>query len=234
MRYCSTLADLGFMVILAGSSPGCTLLLDIPEPVAAHRWCLDADPAKGLRSDDFLLLSITDPSGAWMRGCKCYCPADHAIMLAGANGELAPGSSNETWYGVEVGLLRGSAASACDDRVSELEDELGIFITFDHPETISCLDAVADETPYLAAGCVADEDLCPPGDPGGFGTDGYVPGTSTAGATGADGTQADGTATTDGGDLADTTESTTSAGSGSDGATTGDGTVFTVLRSNSR
>jgi hypothetical protein len=194
MRRLSNRGGLGVVMALVASY-GCTLIFDFPELVPAHRWCLDADPATGRRNNNFQLIEITDLSGAWTRGCKCYCPADHTIMLAGANGELDPGSEDEVWYGIEVGLLRASAASACDDRTAELEADQGIFITFDDPETISCLASVADETPFLATECVLNEDICPPGAPGGFGTDGYVPGTSTNGTTAAEGTAADETAT---------------------------------------
>jgi hypothetical protein len=205
----SSLAWLGAGMGLAGISHGCTALLDIPEDVTAYLWCLDAKPAKGMREDNLTLIQINEPSGAWTRGCKCYCPADHAIMVDGANGALAPGSEDEVWYGVQVGLLRGSATSACNDRVAELEAIHGTLITFDDPATVSCLDAVADEDPYYASQCVLDDETCPPGAGGGFGTDGYVPGT--------DGTTADEGTTTDGGADSSGTSSATAEGDSSTG-----------------
>jgi hypothetical protein len=200
---------------LAGISSGCQAILNIPDPVAAHLWCLNADPARGRRADNLWLIDIKHPDGIWMRGCKCYCPADHAIMVEGADGALTPGSGDALWYEAQAGQLRATAVDACTDRAAQLEAENGTLITFDDPGTVSCLDSVADEAPYYASQCVLDEDHCPPGAPGGFGTDGYIPGTSTDGATADDSTTSDDGVDSSGtGDATADGDSTTGSGAG--------------------
>ena len=151
---------------------GCTVILDFPEPVTAYRWCLDAKPAAGIRDSDLLLQNIQDSAGNWMRGCICYCPAEHDIMVKGANGQLAPGSAHEAFYSNEVAQLQAKAQTACIDRVLELQAANATVYTFDDPGTISCADAVADEDPYYSTQCVLDDDICPAG-AGGSGDDGF-------------------------------------------------------------
>lgn len=205
--------------LLVGLAVGCTALLDFPEEVTGYRWCLDAEPATGRRFDNQILTEIRYPvSNNWTRACTCFCAADHQLMLQGAAGELTPGSEDALWYELQLGQLRASAATACDDRTAELATEHATLITFDDPQTVSCLDAVADESAYFAEECTQYDDLCPPGSPGGFGTDGYIPGeSSTASTEGSDtGIDASGT----GRDTA--VDSGSSDGSdGSDSGTTG-------------
>jgi hypothetical protein len=182
---CSTLVA---VVALVASSHACTAILDFPEEVTGYLWCLDATPATGLLFDSLSLIEIRyATSNNWTRGCKCLCAADHQLMLQGAAGELTPDSEDAIWYDLQVGQLRASAVNDCDGRTAELAADYGTLITFDDPETISCLDSVTDETPYFAAECGQLDDVCPPGAPGGFGTDGYIPGTtSTTSTTDAD------------------------------------------------
>ncbi|MCX4245621.1 hypothetical protein [Paraliomyxa miuraensis] len=155
------------------------------------------------------LHDIQGPSGNWMRGCKCYCPAENEIMVLGESGMLAPGSSDETWYLNEVGFLRTKAELACEERVLIMQQDLGP-LSFDYPGTTSCADSVADEAPYFASGCVLDDDICPGG---GGGADGGIPGTD-GGSTDAEGSTTDATATTGadttGADTTETDEGTTS------------------------
>jgi hypothetical protein len=182
----------------------------VPDPVIAYSWCVDAEPAQGQTVEEFPA-PITDAvSGTWMRACKCYCPADHAIMIEGANGTLAPGSADADFYAYELGLLRASAELACVERVLELEVDLGTLIEFDAPGTVSCQDAVADEEPLLSGECVLNEATCPPDAGTATATaieDGDIP--NTSGATEADGSTGtgDGTGADDG----------SSGSSGSDG-----------------
>ena len=179
---------------------GCTAILDFPDPVDSFQWCIDANPARGRNETTNSLFNIVDPSGNWLRGCKCFCPEDNEVMVLGEAGMLAPGSGHESWYLNEVELLRAKAAEACAERVSMLQEQLGTTYTFNDPETVSCADSVVDESPYYSSGCVRDDDICPGGGPGvgpapgtggvdtGSGTAGVDTGTGTDGAdtTGAD------------------------------------------------
>ena len=110
------------------------------------------------------------------------------------------------------GQLRASAATECNDRTAELAAEEATLITFDDPQTVSCLDAVADEPAYFAEECTQYDDNCPPGAPGGFGTDGYIPGDSTTA-----GTSPSDTGVDDSGG-SDTSDTTTSGGAGLHGS----------------
>lgn len=178
--------------LVVGLALGCTAILDFPEEVTGYRWCLDAEPAKGRRLDNTALIDIKhSPSNNWTRACKCFCAADHQLMLQGAAGELPPGSEDALWYELQVGQLRASAATECDDRTAELEAEEATIITFDDPDAVSCLDAVADEASYFAEECTQDDDNCPPGAPGGFATDGYLPGESSTASSDGSGTGID-------------------------------------------
>jgi hypothetical protein len=212
MALASLLGTLALLGVVSGCYPP---IPEVPDPVTGYSWCVDAEPAQGQTVGEFPV-DITDAvSGAWMRACKCYCPADHAIMVQGAYGALVPGSADEDFYAYELGLLRTSAEVACVERVLELEVELGTDIEFDSPGTVSCQDAVADEAPLLSGECMLNEATCPPGV--GTGTeDGGVP--STSGATGADGS-------TGGGDVSGTDGTTVDDGSssGSDSGSTGGG-----------
>ena len=108
--------------ILLSSSLGCTALLDLPDPVDSFKWCLDADPARGRSSENLSVDDIQTPAGNWTRGCKCYCPADNAIMVDGEAGLLAAGSANEAFYLGQVQTLRLEAQTACTKRVLELQE----------------------------------------------------------------------------------------------------------------
>lgn len=154
---------------------GCTAILDIPDPVTAYRWCLDADPALGSSQATGFIEAIQDDAGNWMRGCTCYCPSDHELMVLGANGQLVSGSDAETFYLNEVEHLRAKALLACTNRVLEMQTQLETTFTFSDPGTITCAVAVDDEEPYYATECVLDTDLCPEG--GGGGGGGGFPGT---------------------------------------------------------
>lgn len=138
----------------------CSLVLDFPEPVASHLWCVDAEPARGRREDsqDFLLIDHPE-TNTWMQGCQCYCPADHEVMLLGASGLLDPESGNADWYAGQVTLLRTAATLACLQRMVQLQNELGTNITFDDPGTVSCEDAAADEVPDRDRDCTLDDGL---------------------------------------------------------------------------
>jgi hypothetical protein len=192
---------------IGGISQGCTAILDFPEEVTGYLWCLDAEPPRGRRANNGALIQIQYAiSNNWTRGCKCLCAADHQLMLQGAAGALTPDSEDAIWYDLQVGQLRASAVNECNGRTAELAAENATIITFDDPETISCLDSVTDEAPYFAAECGQLDDVCPPGAPGGFGTDGYIPGTtSTTEAYGSDTGLDDGSDSDSSSDSSDTT-----------------------------
>lgn len=161
----------------------CTIILDLPDPVTAYRWCLDAAPAQGRSNANFAIYGITHPdSGTWMRGCTCYCPADHELMILGANGQLAPGSDDETAYLNALAQLRAKAELACTERVLEMQTEQGAVLTFADPETVTCAAAVADDEPYYTTECVLNTDICP-GAPTVGGSAGQVGTSGDAGAT---------------------------------------------------
>jgi hypothetical protein len=205
------LAVLAATIALVGIGVGCTAILDIPSPVTAYRWCLDAEPARGLRGDNLLLQNIKAPSGLWMRGCKCYCAADNEIMIQGADGQLTPGSQDEVFYANEVAQLQAAGALACSNQVIAMQAELGTTLDFTHPQAVTCADAVVDEAPYFATECVLDEEICPPGAGGGGGGGG--------GATGG-GDATDSGETTGTGDISTTGGATAdeSSGGGSGGS----------------
>jgi len=148
--------------LAAALAASCVDVPPLPDPVVGYQWCLDAEPATGSRLDNFSLTEITHPvSGLWMRGCRCYCPDEHDIMVAGANGQLAPDSPDDLFYQTQVSLLRADALLACTERLIEMQQQFGVPISFADPDTISCADAVADEDPYYATECPLDTALCP-------------------------------------------------------------------------
>jgi len=131
----SLLVSLPFASALASS---CVDIPPLPDPIVGHQWCIDADPTTGRRQDNINLFEITHPdSGVWMRGCRCFCPAEHEIMVAGANGQLVADSADELFYQSQVSLLRADAQLACAERVIDIQDELGTPLSFDDPDTVS-------------------------------------------------------------------------------------------------
>ncbi|MCA9712744.1 MAG: hypothetical protein KDK70_43345, partial [Myxococcales bacterium] len=188
----------------AGASGCLPPIPEPPPPENGQRWCLYADPATGWRSDDESLAEITDPAtGLWMSACTCFCAEDHAVILAGVNGTLPPGSEAETFFGEQVAILRTAAEIACLERVNELQVELGTTLDFDSPGAVSCQAAVADEVPQYATACEPGEARCLGG---GTGEPGTGPPTSGTEAGSADestssmaGTGGDSTATDEGG-----------------------------------
>jgi len=190
---------------------GCQAILDFPDPVDSFRWCIDANPARGTTAFDNFIHNIKI-NGTWTRGCKCYCPAQSETMLLGESGMLALGSARETWYLNEVATLQAKAQVACTERVAMMQEENNTTYAFDEPGTVSCADAVADESPYFSSGCMLDDDICPGG--AGAGAGGGFPGTGGGGETGSATSGADGTATTG----ADTTGADESGTGGAGGA----------------
>jgi hypothetical protein len=104
-RHLLVLASAVAALTLVGISNGCQAILNISDPVASHLWCLNADPAIGLHVDSQLFIQIKHPDGMWMRGCKCYCPADHAIMVEGSALGLQPGDVLWRLNGIELRTL---------------------------------------------------------------------------------------------------------------------------------
>ena len=148
--------------LVAALASSCVDVPPLPDPVVGYQWCLDAEPATGRRLDDFSLTEITHPvSGLWMRGCRCTCPDEHDIMVAGTNGQLTPDTPDDLFYQTQVSLLRADAQLACTERLVEVQQQFGVPILFDDPDTVSCADAVADEAPYYATECPLDTALCP-------------------------------------------------------------------------
>jgi hypothetical protein len=154
-----------------------------PAPVSGYSWCVYADPAQGRIVGSETMQTITDPAtGLWMSACTCYCPEDHAVVLAGVNGTVVPGSEAETYYAAQLSLLRTAAEIACLQRAIEIQMALGATLDFEAAGAVSCQAAVGDEVPQFGGECPFDEMQCQDGATGGLGT--HEPVSNTAGSTG--------------------------------------------------
>lgn len=218
---------LGAMLLHLGAAGCYPPIPEPPAPVSGYSWCVYADPARGLAGN--VLRPITDPvSGLWMSACTCYCPEDHAVVLAGVNGTLVAGSEAETFYVEQLALLRTAAEIACLQRALEVQMELGTTLDFDAPGAVSCQAAVADEVPQSGGECPFDETQCQDGATAGLETHG--PASTTAGNTGGTSDErGDAADTTGAPETATTAGDVTGTGTGGSGSDTG-GVMIDTLR----
>lgn len=109
-----------YVACLLAPLASCGNFFNETDSVDAVKWCWPATGANGTQAPN-TDIPITTVSGGTVVGCSWMCPADHAVMVNGEDGQYSSGPLFDRWQQIRE-VVSVAGGEHCEARVEAIEE----------------------------------------------------------------------------------------------------------------